>query len=147
MAQWYEAVHTTKRFRLGTEKTDIAGNKYVYLAGVSSLAAGDWVSFNASNFTAVRLAANAIGKVGVSMSANTSATNYSWFQVYGKNTIAKSDSGVVSGAALYIDATTGRADDTVVAGDLIAGAFAASADTSNVISAMLNNPFCTDTLS
>jgi hypothetical protein len=76
------------------------------------------------------------------MAANTSATNYSWFQVHGVNTIAKTDT-VAADKPLYIDGTTGRADDAVVNGDLIYNAFSQTADTTNVCTVRIHYPFVT----
>lgn len=133
------AIHTSKKFRLGTKKTDVDGNVFVYGKGVASLAAGSWVTLD-ENFAPTLLAANAVGPVAISMSANTSATNYSWFQIYGNNTIAKSDT-TAADAALFIDGTAGRVDDAGVAGDWISGAVSTAADTSNVLPVFIAYPF------
>lgn len=143
---FYSQVHTSKRFRLGTEKKDIGGNIYRYMKGGTSVALGSWVTFAADTNVPTLLAGNAIGPVAISMAANTSATNYSWYQVWGNNTVAKSDT-TGSGTALYIDGTAGRVDDAVVSGDLVAGAFSTAADTANVLPVHINRPFVTDTLS
>lgn len=142
MAQWYEALHTSKRFRLGTVKTDVKGNEYIYLKGVGSNAAGVWSTYD-ENFAPTLLVANAIGPVSISMAANTSATNYSWYQVHGVNLIASTDT-VAADKPLYIDGTTGRADDAVVNGDLIYGAISMSADATNVATVWIHYPFVTD---
>jgi hypothetical protein len=141
---FYSDIHATKKFRLGTEKTDVDGKVYIYLKGVASTAAGSWVTFD-ENFATTLLAANAVGPVAISMAANTSATNYSWYQVKGINAIASTDT-VAADKALYIDGTAGRADDAVVSGDLIVGAASMAADSSNVCTVMLNRPFVTDVL-
>lgn len=141
---FYSKIDTAKKNRLGTLRKDYAGNVYVYGKGVSSLAAGDWVTYD-EVFAPSRLVGNAIGPVAISMSANTSATNYSWFQVWGNNTIAKTDT-VLADKPLFIDGTTGRADDAVVTGDLILGAFSMAADSSNVCSVFIAYPSVTDLL-
>lgn len=139
---WYEDVHSAKRFRLGTRKNDVAGNEYIYLAGVTSNASGEWLVWDES-FATTRLTADEVGPVGVSMAAFDATTEYGWAQVYGKNTVAKTDT-VAADKALYIDGTAGRADDADVAGDSIHGAFSMTADTSNVATVYLNYPFVTD---
>jgi hypothetical protein len=130
MAQWYEAVHASKRFRLGTRKRDIKGHEYIYVKGVSSGAAGKWVSYDEAYATTL-LAANAVGAVGILMAAVDASTKFGWAQIYGVNTIASTDT-VAADAALFIDGTAGRADDAGVAGDWIQGAWSMTADTSNV---------------
>lgn len=135
-------VDTTKKFRLGTIKKDIAGNEYIYLAGVASNASGEWLVWDES-FATTRLTADEVGPVGVSMGAFDATTEYGWAQIYGKNTVAKTDT-VAADKALYIDGTAGRADDAIVAGDLIDGAASMTADTSNVATVWLNYPFVDD---
>lgn len=139
---FYDQTHTTKKFRLGTKKTDVASNQYIYMKGVASLAAGSWVTYD-ENHAPTLLAADAVGPVAISMVANTSATNYSWFQVDGVNTIAKTDT-VAADLPLYIDGTAGRTDDAVVNGDLVYGAFSQTADTSNVATVRIHFPFVTN---
>jgi hypothetical protein len=144
MAQWYEAIHASKRYRLLEEKRDVKGNVYVYLKGVSSLAAGSWVTFDEGGVTTL-LAANAVGPVAISMSANTDSTKFSWFQRVGVNLIASTDT-TAADKALYIDGTSGRADDAVVSGDLICGAYSQAADSSNVCTVRIDRPYVTDVL-
>jgi len=133
------AVHT-----LGTRANDSSGNQYIYLKGVGSTAAGSWVSYDENHATTL-LAANAVGAVAVAMAAVDATTKYGWYQIYGVNTVAKTDT-VAADKALFIDGTAGRADDAVVTGDLIVGAASMTADTSNVATVQLNYPFVTDVL-
>jgi hypothetical protein len=139
---WYTDVDSSKKFRLGTRKRDVAGNEYIYLAGVTSNASGEWLVWDES-FATTRLTADEVGPVGVSMADFDATTEYGWAQVYGVNTVAKTDT-VAADKALYIDGTAGRADDADVAGDSIHGAFSMAADSSNVATVMLNYPFVTD---
>lgn len=123
MAQWYEAIHATKRFRLGTQKKDIAGNTYVYLKGVASTVVGSAVTYN-SSFASALSVTGARGPVAFSMSANTAATTFSWYLVEG---VCNADfaGAAVAGAKLY-SASTGKVDDAVVAGDQITNAVVAA---------------------
>lgn len=136
---WYEDVHTSKTFRLGTRKRDVANNEYIFLAGVASNASGEWLVWD-EDFATTRITADEVGPVGISMSAFDVTTEYGWAQVYGKNTVAKTDT-VAADTALYIDGTAGRADDADVAGDSIHGAFAMTADTSNVATVWISYPW------
>lgn len=133
------AVHT-----IGTRANDSSGNQYIYLKGVGSTAAGSWVSYD-ENYATTLLAANAVGSVAIAMAAVDATTKYGWYQIYGVNTIAKTDT-VAADKALFIDGTAGRADDAVVTGDLIVGAASMTSDTSNVATVQLNYPFVTDVL-
>jgi hypothetical protein len=139
---FYDEVHATKKYRLGTRKRDVAGNEYVYLKGVASNAAGKWVVFD-ENYATTLLTADEVGPVGISMAAFDATTEYGWAQVWGVNTVASTDT-IAADKALYIDGTAGRADDADVAGDSIHGAFSMTADTSNVATVFLNYPFVTD---
>lgn len=128
---------------LGDRYQDQAGKEYIYLQGVASNAAGKWVKFDEAHLCAL-LAADQVGPVGISMSAFV-ASEFGWAQVLGVNTIASTDT-VAADVALYIDGTAGRADDAVVAGDLIFGAVSGTADTTNVATVILNYPFVTNVL-
>lgn len=134
---FYLQIHTSKKYRLGTIKTDPAGNSYRYLAGAASLAAGDWVVFDRSGAITRTVAASA-GPVAIAMSANTSTTNYSWFQVkgyYATANVATHSNG--AGKALFLSATTGRASSTPLTESTVYGAFTAGNSTSNVGSVFL----------
>lgn len=129
---FYSQIHTTKRFRLLTEKADPAGNIYVYTKGVASLAAGDFVTFDGTGTTTRTLAAGT-GPVGVAMSANTATTTFGWVQVSGRNTIANvatHSNGI--GKALFLSASAGRASTTPLTESTVYGAFSDGNSVSNV---------------
>jgi hypothetical protein len=128
-----------KRFPLGT-KVFLGDQSYVYVQGVSSGAAGKWVTFTPAGVTTL-LAANASGEVGLLMSALDATTDYGFAQIFGANSIASVDAVSAAGLPLYIDGTAGRADaGTDVSGDVILGAISTSAASSNVASVFLNYP-------
>ena len=134
-----DQVDTTKRWALGT-KFFMGDKSYVYVQGVSSGAAGKWVTFTPAGVTTL-LAANASGEVGILMSALDATTDYGFAQIFGENTIASVDAVASAGLPLYIDGTAGRADaGTDVSGDFIIGAISTSAASSNVASVFLNYP-------
>lgn len=126
---------------LGAEMYDRSGNLYKYLQGVDSTVAGDWVKFDEA-FLTTRLVADAVGPVAIAMAAIL-ANQYGWYQVAGVNTIARTDT-VAADKGLYIDGTTGRADDEGVAGDAIHGAMSMTADTSNVATVYITRPYVSD---
>lgn len=137
-------VDTQALVQLGTRLRDTAGNEYIYLKGVTSTAAGSWVTFD-ENYATTLLAANAVGPVAIAMAAIDASTKYGWYQIYGINTVAKTDT-VAADKALFIDGTSGRADDAVVTGDLIVGASSMAADSSNVCTVNISYPYVTDVL-
>jgi hypothetical protein len=125
---------TTQLFPLGTRvkakdggSTAYGVGEFIYVKGVASCAAKDWVVIPSDNHTLVRAVANSNGPVGIAMAALT-ASYYGWVQIYGKaigNCLTQfADNGVV-----YLTATAGSIDDASVAGDWISGALGASAAT------------------
>lgn len=146
--QWYQAINATKRYRLGTQKTSIDGSIWVYGKGVASLAVGDWVLFNAGTYTPVRMTDTPLtGQVAVSGSANTSATNFSWYMIYGATTLTalaglvNIATGSTDKAPIAQSSTAGRALGTgVVATKTVVGAFAVGISAANVGDALLVYP-------
>lgn len=136
-------VNTTKKYNLGERFCDESGNEYIYLAGVASTGAGSWVTYDEA-FATTLLAANAVGPVAIALGAYVAST-YGWYQIFGVNTVAKTDT-VAADKALYIDGTAGRADDAVVSGDLIVNACSSTADSTNVATVFITYPFVTDVL-
>lgn len=122
---FYDAIHATKRFVLGTRIKDKAAKEYIYLSGVASTAAGSWVTFDEAHLTLLAVA-NAQGRVAISLTANTSATNYAWYQIYGK-AVGKALTGFADNGKVYLTATAGSVDDADVAGDVVIGAIGRSA--------------------
>lgn len=98
--------------------------EFIYAKGVASTAARDWVTINADDWSTTRLAANAIGPVGVAMSACV-ASEYGWYQIYGK-ALGKCLTQFADNGRVYITGTTAAVDDASVAGDLVRGAKGAS---------------------
>jgi len=137
------AVDSAQSGEIGRRSWDVNGNEFTYLQGTASVAAGSWVSFDNSGNVEL-LAANAVGPVGIAMAAIT-AGKFGWYQTYGVNTIAKTDT-ISAKKSLYIDGTSGRVDDLGVAGDIVVGATSITADSSNVATVFLNYPNVTNDL-
>ncbi|WP_457635790.1 hypothetical protein [Persephonella sp.] len=123
---------------LGTRAFDESGNEYIYLQGVASTAVGSWVTFDENHATALAVA-NAVGRIAVAMAA-VGANQYGWYQVFGKNTVAKG-STTTADAAVYLTATAGTVSGTDVVGDMVVGAIARSTVSGGVFTAELNYPF------
>lgn len=130
-------IHTAKEYRLGTVKKDVANNEYIYLKGVASLAAGDAVTFD-ENFATTRSVASARGPVAIAMAANTSTTNYSWFQRKGLATVTVGT--ILADKPLYVTATAGSLDDAVVSGDKIDGAISQTANSNGQATVWVDDP-------
>ncbi len=150
---WFNAteLNLTKRFRLGTMKKDYNNNLYVYLAGVASNVAGAWVSYNsvAAATAPVLVVAGVTGPLAISMVANTSATNYSWYQVFGNNLIAQvPDNGPAPAASLYTSASAGVLDDATSTGNGVIGAMvtvqAVTAGSTGIAGVYISYPFLTN---
>lgn len=122
-----ETADTTQNHPLGLEvqafHATYGVGKFIYCSGVASCIATDWCTI-AEDFALVRLVADAVGPVGIAMSALTAA-KYGWAQVYGK-AIGGSGGAITDGAQVYISSTTATVDDSVVDGDMVHGAIARS---------------------
>lgn len=127
--QAIDATETSALVPLGTRvrarHTTYGEGEFIYLKGVASTTANSWVTYNADDHSTTLLAANAIGAVGIAMSANV-ASQYGWYQIYGK-AIGKALTGYVDNALVYATATAGSIDDAVVSGDRVKNAIGASA--------------------
>lgn len=150
-----EETSTVKKVPLGTivtavhqsstGSTSYGSGEFIYLLGVASTAVGTWVTYNADDFSTTRLAANAIGPVAIAMSANV-ANQYGWYQISGKAiglALSISDNDRV-----YATATAGSVDETVVDGDMVHLAKAASAQdvpSTGFAEFEIHRPYCDDT--
>jgi hypothetical protein len=112
-------------FRVKAVSQTYGEGEFIYLKGLADTAVGSWVTFAMDDGSTALLAANAIGDVGVAMSANV-ANQFGWYQIYGK-AIGKALTGYLDNALVYATATAGSVDDAVVAGDRVKKAIGASA--------------------
>ena len=128
-AQAIADTSTTQCHPLGLIVTAVdptyGGAEFIYLKGVASTALGSWVHYSLDDCTTALAAANAIGPVAVSMSANV-ASQFGWYQISGK-AVAKALTGYADNALVFLTATGGSVDDTVVDGDMVHLAKGASA--------------------
>lgn len=141
-------ISTTKKHSLGTillcKDPTYGAGEFIYLKGVASCVARNWVSYKNEDFTAVRLAANAIGQVAIAMGACT-ASYYGWFQIEG-SAQGTCLTQMASNTNVWITGTAGAVDDTSVAGDLVNGARCeALATVGGIYSTFsINRPFVND---
>lgn len=128
-AQLITDTSTTAYYPLGTKKkayhATYGEGEFVYLLGAASTAVGSWATINYDDGSTTLLAANAIGPVGISMSANV-ASQYGWYQIRGK-AVGKALTGYVDNALVFATSTAGSVDDAVVDGDMVHLAKGASA--------------------
>lgn len=121
--------------------------EFIYAKGVASTEVGSWVILNEDDYSTTLLAANAIGKVGVAMSANVE-NRYGWYQTSGK-AVGKVLAGFVDNANVYATATAGSVDDAVVAGDRVKnckGASAIGTPSAGLAEFEMDNPYMDDGL-
>lgn len=99
--------------------------EFIYLKGLDTTGVGTWSTINLDDGSTALLAANAIGPVGVSMSANVTGS-YGWFQISGK-AVGKALTAYADDGLVFATSTGGSVDDAVVDGDMVHLAKGASA--------------------
>lgn len=128
-AQGIHDTSTEQKHPLGTRVKAIdpvyGEGEFQYALGLAATAIGTWVTLNQDDNSTALLAANAIGPVGVSMSANV-ASQWGWYQVYGK-AIGLCLASYADNGLVFATATPGSVDDAVVDGDMVHNAKGASA--------------------
>ncbi|GAC1514501.1 MAG: hypothetical protein NVS1B16_07190 [Pseudarthrobacter sp.] len=110
---------TTQRMQLGTilrgsdySTAAYGDGEFRYVKFTGTVAAGDFVVFDNSAFTAVQASQTTIkGNLGVSMAAQASG-NYGWVMIRGTHDGANVATGVTAGTALGLSTTAGRAQAT-----------------------------------
>lgn len=135
-----------QRCPVGQRVRDDNGNEYIYLAGVASLAAGDWVYFNsttASLGSVVRLTTSAAWACLAVAMAATVASCWGWFQIYGLTPVytAIATDASADGKGLSAGSATGRVATGATTTKNIFGAVAVGASASNVGTAFISYPF------
>jgi hypothetical protein len=119
--------------------------EFILLAGVASTAVGSLVIYNTTSFTTTLapVTANLAQPLAVAMSANTSATNWGWYQIGGVAVVAKSTNINFAPNVTVGLRSTGKVGGTS-SGKEIQGARTANAATvasaTTTISVMINRP-------
>jgi hypothetical protein len=114
--QALDATSTTKNYALGTRVKGydpvLGEAEFIYLTGVASTAAGDFLQIN-GDFTTTRAAGGtAKGPVGIAMSACV-ASNYGWYCIKGACLVTIA-ADIAANSPAY-GAAAGVVDDTVAA--------------------------------
>jgi hypothetical protein len=115
----------------GFDATNGAG-EFIYLPGVASLAVGSLVTWNPVDKTTTIVPNTAkLGyPVAASLTANTAATSYSWFQIGGAASVLKSAAAIAKGARIAISGTAGSVLGASTAGKFVMGAVAVNSTVS-----------------
>jgi hypothetical protein len=142
---WFNNVDTSKKYRLGTKNTSVAGDEFIYLTGVGSTVLGDWVTFDEAHIT-TRAVANGQGRVAVAQGAVNAVTSFGWYQVYGTGD-ALALTGFADNGKVFLTSTAGSIDDSDVGGDFVVGAIGRGAvnETTLLAAVELNYPVVQDT--
>jgi hypothetical protein len=121
------------------------GGEFIYLPGVASCAIGSLVTWNPIDKTTTLVPNTAkLGyPVAVSMTANTTTTSYSWYQISGAAAILKTAVVIAKLSRLSISGTAGSVLAASTAGKFVMGAVAANSTVSagTFTTALINRPF------
>ncbi len=123
------------------------GGTFIYLYGVASNVVGYLVTYNQTTgiTTAAANTANLNKPLAVSMTANTSTTTGSWYQVEGAAVIKKTAVKVSPSVPLYLSGTPGRVMSTAASGKQVMNATSINAATvlsaTSTITVQLAYPF------
>jgi len=131
-------IHTTAQNPLLMRAFDAAGNEYIYLKGVASLVAEDWVFYDELAVT-TRTVANSKGPVAIAQAA-VLAGQFGWFGING--VFAGDVATGADNANVWVTSTAGRVDNTDVAVDIITNAVQRSATAANSALFEIHYPFC-----
>lgn len=117
--------------------------EFILLKGVASTAVGSLVIFNTTNYTTTLcpVTANLGSPVAISMTANTSSSNWSWYQIEGVAVVAKSTGlGLATNVALGVN-SIGKVG-TSASGKQILGARTANSTVSatTTVQVIMNRP-------
>ena len=116
--------------------------EFILLKGVTSTAVGSLVIYNTTSYTTTLcpVTANLGSPVAISMTANTSSSNWSWYQIEGVAVVAKSAVGLANNVAIGVS-STGKVG-TSASGKQILGARTANSTVSatTTVQLILNRP-------
>lgn len=92
--------------------------EFILLLGAASTIVGSMVRYNAVTFATTLVAATAVQDVpvAIAMSANTSTSQWGWYQISGTAVLAKTAVIVLPNVAVYISATAGKVKALASAG-------------------------------
>jgi len=123
--------------------------EFIYLQGVASLAVGNVVTYNPST-GAVTLSGTGTAQfsgqpLAVALAANTSSSNYSWYQIAGAAVITKLTTvNFLPTVPVYLGGTAGQITSAANSGSQILGAISLNAATvasaTTTVTVQINRP-------
>jgi hypothetical protein len=136
-------IHTEARNPILTRSNDAQGNEYIYLKGVASTVAGDWVVYDELGAT-IRMVTTSIGPAAIAQSACV-ASNWGWYLVSGVG-LGNALTAYADNATVNATATDGSVDDNAVAAAAelnVFGAWGRSAVNETTLKAtfQIHNPY------
>ena len=118
----HNEIHDELKNTLGAVRLFSDGHYYIYLKGVASTVAGDWVCFKPGVYETARLTTGMRGTVAIATAAVV-ANKYGWYGYMG--TFASNClSATLSNGYLFATATAGSAEDLLTKNEQIKGATA-----------------------
>lgn len=108
-------VHTTKQNDLGAERVffvDGVPMTFIYLSGLTSTAANEWVCYDPGTFTTTRLATTSKGQCAIATAAVDASTKWGWYCIIGSFG-AFNLSATLSNNAVYASGTAGAGTSAI----------------------------------
>lgn len=141
-------VSTTQQHDLGTivraVDPDDGEGEFIYLKGVAHCETGQWLHYNADDWSTTKAVADGIGPLAIAVGSLVADT-YGWCQISGKAS-GRALAGFADNGNVYLTAQAGRVDDAVVDGDYVRNAKGASAVSSGLADFEIARPFTTNDL-
>ena len=109
------------------------GGEFILLPGCASTIVGSLVRYNATSYATTLVTNTAVQDVpvAVAMSANTSTTNWAWYQIAGEALLAKTAVIVLPNVAVYLSGTAGKVKALASAGLQVVACKSGSATTAS----------------
>lgn len=136
----FTVADTVQRNPVGTVVADYKGNEFIYLAGVASLAADDWVFYD-QNYVAVRMVTSSInGPVAIAQGAPTAA-QWGWFAIRHQLVRGNDIASDATGGQVFVSASAGSSDDDSGTGQTIYGAICRTVNSASQAAFQIDHPF------
>jgi hypothetical protein len=134
-------IDTVQRNPLGFTVQGDAGDEYIYLSGVASTVAGDWVFYDELGATTRAVTSSVFGPVAVAMAAIV-ASNWGWYCIKSLNVTGN----IVSDTFLddhqaYISGTAGSLDDDSGTGQTVYGVISRAVGSGTTLAFQILYPF------
>lgn len=116
--------------------------EFILLAGVASTAVGSVVTYNATTFTTALapVGANKPQPIAIAMAANTSSSNWAWYQIGGLAVAAKTSGLALASNAAVGVLTAGKIAATGSGKEVQGALTAAKATTPKTVQLIINRP-------